>query len=114
MYFSLCSAFQAAHGLSLVAVSGGHSSVAGLGFLIVVAYLGAGFPGGPVVKNLPANAGDVRDVGSIPVSGRSPGIGNSNPSQCSCLENSRDREAWWTTVHRVGKSRTRLSPTQPQ
>ena len=52
-------------------MSGGHSPVAGLGFLIVVASLVAGFPGGPVVKNLPANAGDVRDVGSIPVSGRS-------------------------------------------
>ena len=45
------------------------------------------FPGGSVVKNPPANLGDIRDVGSIPESGRSPGEGNGNPLQCSCLEN---------------------------
>ena len=50
-----------------------------------------GFPGGVVVKNLPANEGD---VGSIPESGRSPGEGNGNPLQYSCLENSMDGEAW--------------------
>ena len=55
-----------------------------------------GFPGGSVVKNLPANAGD---VGSIPGSGRYPGVGNGNPLQYSCLENFMDRGAWWTTVH---------------
>ena len=49
------------------------------------------FPGGAKVKNLPANAGDARDVGSIPGLGRSPGEGNGNPLQYSCLENSMDR-----------------------
>ena len=49
-----------------------------------------GFPGGIVAKNLPANAGDARDVGSIPGSGRSPGEGNGNPLQYSCLENFMD------------------------
>ena len=53
-----------------------------------------GFPGGPYVKNLPANAGDERDVGLIPGLGRSPGEGNGNPFQYSCLENSMDRGAW--------------------
>ena len=53
-----------------------------------------GFPGGTVVKNLPASAGDTRDTGSIPVSGRSPGGGYGNPLQYYCLENSLDRGAW--------------------
>ena len=57
-----------------------------------------------MVKNLPANAGDARDMGSIPGSERSPGIGNGNLLQCSCLENSMDRGAWQATVHRVVKS----------
>ena len=61
-----------------------------------------------MVKNLPANTGDVRDAGSIPGSGRSPGVGHGNPLQSSCLENPMDREAWQATVHRVTKSRTRL------
>ena len=52
-----------------------------------------------MVKNLPANEGDVRDVGLIPGSGRSPGGGNGNPLQYSCLENSMDRGAWRATVH---------------
>ena len=55
-----------------------------------------------MVKNLPANAGDARDVGSIPGSGRSPAVGNGNPLWCSCLENSTDRGAWqaknWTRL----------------
>ena len=59
-----------------------------------------GFPCGSVVKNLPANAGD---AGSLPGFGRSPGEGNGNPLQCSCLGNSMDRGAWWATVHRVAK-----------
>ena len=59
-----------------------------------------------MVKNLPANAGD---MGLIPGSGRSPGEVNGNPLQYSCLENSMDRGAWWATVQRVTKSRTRLS-----
>ena len=52
-----------------------------------------------VVKNPPANAGDTRDVGSIPGSGRSLGVGNGTPLQCSCLENSMGRGAWQATVH---------------
>ena len=59
-----------------------------------------------VVKNLPANAGDIRDVGLIPVSGRSPGGGLGNPLQYSCLENPMDRGAWWAIVHGVTKSQT--------
>ena len=59
-----------------------------------------------VVKNLPANAGDLRDVGSIPGSGRSPGEGSGNPLQYSCLGNPRDRGAWWATVFGVAESDT--------
>ena len=59
-----------------------------------------------VVKNPPANAGDIRDTGLIPVSGRSPGGGHGKPLQYSCLENSRDRGAWWATVHKVSKNQT--------
>ena len=51
-----------------------------------------------MVKNLPANAGCARDMGLIPGSGKSPGGGNGNRLQYSCLENSMDREAWWATV----------------
>ena len=61
-----------------------------------------------LVKTLPANAGDIRDTGSIPRSGRSPGEGNSSPIQYSCLENSMDRGTWWATVHGVAKSRIQL------
>ena len=61
-----------------------------------------------VVKNLPANTGDIRDAGSIPRSGRSPGGGHGNPLQYSCLENHIDRGAWQATVHRVAKNQTRL------
>ena len=61
-----------------------------------------------VVKNLPANAGDIKDAGSIPRLGRSPGGGNGNPLQYSCLENPMDRGAWRATVYRVTKSWTRL------
>ena len=62
-----------------------------------------------VVRNLPANAGDIRDVGPIQASGRSPGGGNGNPLQDLCLENPMDRGAWRATVHGVAKSRTRRS-----
>ena len=68
-----------------------------------------GFPGGSVVKNLPASAGDTGDVGLTPRSGRSPGVGSDNPLQYSCLENSMDRGAWRATVHGVAKNRTWLS-----
>ena len=61
-----------------------------------------------MVKNLPANAGDTRDVGLIPGLGRSPGGGHGNPLQYFCLENPRDRGAWQATVHGVAKSQTRL------
>ena len=63
-----------------------------------------GLPGGVVVKNLPANAGDARDMGLIHGLGSSPGVGNGNSLQCSCLENSMDRGAWQATVHGVTKS----------
>ena len=53
-----------------------------------------------VLKNPPANAGDIRDLGSIPESGRSSAGGNGNPLQNSCLENPMDRGAWWAAVHR--------------
>ena len=62
-----------------------------------------GFPGGAVVKNPPANEGVTEDVGSTPGSGRSPGRGNGNPLQYSCLENAMDRGAWQVTVHGVTK-----------
>ena len=70
-----------------------------------------------VVKKPPANAGDITDAGSIPGSERSPGGGHHNPLQYSCLENPKDRGAWWATVHRIAKSwtqlkRLRLHPTQ--
>ena len=59
-----------------------------------------------VVKNLPANAGNIRDVGSIPGLGRSPGEGYGNPLQYSFLENPMDRRNWWAIVHRTTKSWT--------
>ena len=68
-----------------------------------------GFKETLVVKNPPANAGDIRDMGSIPESGRSPRGGLSNQLQYSCLENPVDRGAWCYVVHRVAKSQTRLS-----
>ena len=61
------------------------------------------FPGGSVVKNLPARAGD---MGLIHGLGRSPGEGNGNPLQYSCLENFMDRGAWWAAVHRITKNQT--------
>ena len=65
-----------------------------------------GFPGGSEVK---ASASNVGDLGSILGLGSSPGEGNGNPLQYSCLENPKDEGAWWATVHGVTKSRTRLS-----
>ena len=67
---------------------------------------GSYFPGGSEVK---ASACNVGDLGSIPGLGRSPGEGNGNPLQYSCLENPMGGGAWWATVHGVAKSRTRLS-----
>ena len=59
-----------------------------------------------VVKNLPTDAGDIRDAGSIPGLGRSPGRAHGNPLQYSCLENPMDREAWRAIVHTVTNTRT--------
>ena len=66
------------------------------------------FQSGSAVKNLPANAGDAGEVGSIPGLGRSPGGGHGNPLQYSCLENPMDGGAWRATAHQVAKSQTRL------
>ena len=66
-----------------------------------------------MVRNLPANAGDIRDTGSIPGSGRSPGEGNGNPFQYSCLENPMDRGAWRAMVHGVADmTEATLAPTE--
>ena len=65
---------------------------------VLLYYLLRGFPGGSVVKNLPDNVGD---VGQIPGLVRSPGEGNGNPFQYSCLGNPKDRGAWWATVHGI-------------
>ena len=62
-----------------------------------------------VIKNPPANAGDARDTGSIPGSGRSPGGGHGNPVEYSCLENPIDKGVWWATVHGTTESWARLS-----
>ena len=75
--------------------------------LLVVLLFSFGLPGGTVVKSLATNAGEANDVGSMPGSGRSPGVGNGKPLQYSCQENSRG--AWWATVHGVTKGRTQLS-----
>ena len=71
--------------------------------------MGVDFPGGTVVKNPAANAGDTRDTGSIPGSGRFPGVGNGNPLCYPFLENSMGRGALWATVHAITKTQTRLS-----
>ena len=75
-------------------------------FLTLVSSVLKNFPAGRVVKNPPDNAGDTRYAGLIRGSGGSPGEGNGNPLQYSCLENPMDRGAWWATVHRVTKSQT--------
>ena len=62
-----------------------------------------------MVKNLPASVGDIRDVGSIPGLGRSPGGGHGNPLQYSCLGNPMDRGAWQATVHGVEKNHTEVT-----
>ena len=77
--------------------------------LAAAAFCLLGSPGCAVVKNLPANAGNISDVGLIPGSGRAPKGGHGNLLHYSCLKNSMNRGTWWATVHRVIKSRTRLS-----
>ena len=64
-----------------------------------------------MVKNLPANARDIRDAGSIPWSGRSAGGGHGNPVQYSCLQNPMDRRAWWAIVSRVTKNQNTTEAT---
>ena len=66
------------------------------------------YPVATVIKNAPANSGDLRDMGSVPGLGRCPGGGHGNPLQYSCLENPMDRGGWQATVHGVAKSLTRL------
>ena len=61
-----------------------------------------------MVKNLPAKAGNIRDTGLIPESGRSPGGGDGNPLQYPCLENPMDRGVWWATFHSVAENWTQL------
>ena len=73
---------------------------------VFIVYFILGFPGGSDSKESTCNVGD---LGSIPGSGRSPGEGNGNPLQYSCLRNPMDRGARWATVHGVAKSRTRLT-----
>ena len=72
----------------------------------IIAFNIQAFPGGSDGKESACNAGG---LGSIPGSGRSPGEGNGNPLQCSCLENPMDRRAWWAAVHGVTKSWIQLS-----
>ena len=64
-----------------------------------------------MVKNPPANAGDIRDVGLIPRSGRFPGGGHGNPLQYPCLKNPMDRGAWWAMVHGATKNSDRTEAT---
>ena len=72
----------------------------------VILWTSVKISGGTKVKNPPADAGDIRGTGLIPGLGRSPGEGNGNPLQYSCLENPMDSGAWWATVHGVAKSQT--------
>ena len=81
-------------------------NVVSLAFVCVYSFLGGGFSGGSVIKNPPAEA---EGTSLIPGLGRSPGEGNGNPLQYSCLGNPMDRGAWWATVHRVTKNQTRLN-----
>ena len=76
---------------------------------VCVNILNTGLLGGSVVKNLPANAADKGDMGSIPGLGRSSGVGSVNLLLYSCLGNPMDRGTWWVTVHGVAKNRIQLS-----
>ena len=103
LWFCLCPCHGNWFGLEL--------SLPALQFISITAhhclsYLFNARPGGSEGK---ASACDAGDPGSIPGSGRSPGEGNGNPLQYSCLENPMDKGAWWATIHRVAKSRTLLS-----
>ena len=77
---------------------------------------GMGFQSGASVKNPPANVEDIKDTGSVPQSGRSPGGGHGNPLQYSCLKSPMDTGAWWVTVHRSqrpGQDRSGLARSKP-
>ena len=82
-----------------------HSIPEGMHVILELLHISKGFLGGAVAKNLPANAGDTRDVGSIPGSARSSGGGNDNPLQYSCLENSMDSGA--CGLQSIGSQRVR-------
>ena len=89
------------------AFPGKSTGVGAIAFILhICIYMG--FPGGTVVKNLPANAEDARNLDWIPELGRSPGGGHGYSLQCSCLENPLDRGVWRATVHRVTQSKTQL------
>ena len=77
-------------------------------FYILQEYMQKDFPGGTSGKEPACQWGDIRDLDSIPGSGRSPGGGHGHPLQYCCLENPMDRGAWWATVHRVSKSQIQL------
>ena len=126
IYFWLCWVFAAAHELfSSCDVQASHCRGSSCGAwalgvpasVAVVCGLSScsraqaqwGFPGGKVVKNLPANAGDIRDAGLIPGLSRSSGGGHGNPLQYSCLENPKDGGAWQATIHGVAKSQTEVT-----
>ena len=96
-------------GFSLNPLYVGMSCFLDLFFSLLTSFHPGGFPGGSVVKNLPASAGDARDMGSVPGSGRFPGEGSGNPLQYPCLENPMDRGAWWGRVHGVTKNRTQFN-----
>ena len=81
-------------------------SITKVNFFHLLSVFSLGFPGGLDRKESTCNA---VDLGSVPELGRSLGKGNGNPLQYSCLENPKDRGAWWATVHRVAKSWTQLS-----
>ena len=76
--------------------------------ILVIIITRGGFPGGASVKNLSAITGDIRDTGSFPGWGRSPGGGYGNPLQHSCLDNPMDRKVWWARIHGITKSQTLL------
>ena len=83
-------------------------------FLLALVPIYLGFPSASVIKNPPANAGDTGDTDLIPGSERSPGGGDDNPLQYSCLENPMDRGAWLAIVHKVARAGHDLGTKQQQ
>ena len=95
---------------------GSHQSI--LGFFLLLTkiesfylFISLSFPDGSVVKNLPANTGDTDWTAGL---GKSPGVGNGNPLQYSCLGNPKDRGAWWATIHGVTKESDTTLATKQQ